>query len=650
MTSHATDELDSGNRLRARGTQRKLTTPMPRSSIIVLVFIGIAIASYFVRVGQNPPGYYIDEASISYNAYTISQTGRDEFDTPWPLYFRAFGDYKNPVYIYLLAAIYRFTGPSVTAARLFSAALGVLGALAIGLLAWRVTAQREVALLVTLLALLTPWLFEVSRVVLEVSLYPLVLSLFLLCVYCASQKPSWSWTEILSLAVTLSSLTYTYSIGRLIGPLLALGLVCFVTRARLLRLRLSWGLYVVMLIPIFIFQRQHPDALYGRFSIITYITPQNTRSYIAWEFIKHYFGNLNPWRLLVTGDPNQSQITHLYGSELLLAAGGLLSVAGLLLILRFHFRNAWWRFVIYGLAVSVVPASLTHDYVHTLRLIPFAVFMMLLTFPALEWLMKESRPVILSLLILLIVSQGALFQWRFHASADTLKRRELFDNGYPSKIFFAAVAAPNRPIYLADALAIPGYIQAYWNAALRGVPKSTFVRLAPDEAAQEGALVISTEENCPRCQTVATSEFYTLYVAKGQPPKREPLPDGGFRAALTLVSAPNTVRAGEQVKFRVRVKNESNSLWLARERSGGRHQVSLGNHWLDHQGKTFTGDDGRAALLSDLKPGEEVELNLAVNAPKRRGDYILEFDMVQEGVSWFGLKGSPTVRIPLRIE
>src|SRR5688500_7980834 len=171
-----------------------------------------AFCSYYVMVAQNPPGYYIDEASISYNAHLISHSGHDETGTSWPLYFRAFGDYKNPVYIYLLAGIYYFTGPSVLAARVLSATVGVLAALALGSLGWRITRKREVAMIVALLALLTPWLFEMSRIVLEVSLYPLVLRLFLLSAQKASTRPRWSPWDVAYLALALLLVTYTYSI------------------------------------------------------------------------------------------------------------------------------------------------------------------------------------------------------------------------------------------------------------------------------------------------------------------------------------------------------------------------------------------------------------------------------------------------------
>jgi len=50
-----------------------------------------------------------------------------------------------------------------------------------------------------------------------------------------------------------------------------------------------------------------------------------------------------------------------------------------------------------------------------------------------------------------------------------------------------------------------------------------------------------------------------------------------------------------------------------------------------------------------LPPGEITKLTLTVNAPAAPGDYLLESDMLQEGVSWFGLTGSPTVRLPVEV-
>jgi 4-amino-4-deoxy-L-arabinose transferase-like glycosyltransferase len=621
--------------------------------LFLLLLITIAVvALYFAKLKSNPPGYYIDESSISYNAHTISQNGVDEFGARWPLYFRSFGDYKNPVYIYLLAGIYRITGPSILAARALSALCGVLAALALGLLATQISKQREVGLAVTVMALLTPWLFEMSRVVLEVSLYPLIVVLFLICAHRGSTRTRWGWAEIVSLALTLALLTYTYSIGRLMGPLFALGLIFFATRERRAGVLTTWFLYALTLVPLLLFQKRNPGTLTGRFSLITYLEPSFTSADNLREFVKHYLGNLNPWKLFVTGDPNFEQIAHLYGAPLLLAATGLLAIVGVVLILGRHRREAWWRFALYGLLVSVVPASLTKEYVHMLRLAPLPVFVIVFTIPAITWLAVRAGPgkTALALLLVLMLAQGAVFFWQFEKSANSARRLRQFDHGYPEQIFAPALAMNQNPIYLADALAIPGYIQAYWQATLRGIPIADFVRLAPNKGAPADALVISTEENCPRCRIISISEFYTLYVANGPAITHEPLPNSAFRARLDLLNPVSVLSAGGLVDFMVSVKNESDVVWPARERSGGAFQVSAGNHWLDQDGKMLSNDDGRAALLRDLLPGEETQLKLTVNAPKKPGSYLLEVDMLQEGTAWFGTRGSPTVRIPVKVK
>jgi hypothetical protein len=72
---------------------------------------------------------------------------------------------------------------------------------------------------------------------------------------------------------------------------------------------------------------------------------------------------------------------------------------------------------------------------------------------------------------------------------------------------------------------------------------------------------------------------------------------------------------------------------------GAKGRVTLGNHWLDKNGKTLIGDDGRAELPHDVKSGEEVELTLNIKARKTAAVH-LELDMVHETLSWFTAHGS----------
>ena len=617
---------------------------------IVLVF-GATLYTY--QVTRNPAGFFIDESSVAYNAYTISQSGQDEFGNSWPLFFRAFGDYKNPIHVYLLAALFKVTGPSILTARMVGAIAGFVTALLLRLLAGRVSRRRDVGLLVALSALLTPWLFELSRVAFEVALYPMAVTLFLLCLQRAATKAKWTWFDVGCLTSTLMLLTYTYSIGRLLAPLLALGLVIFATRARWSGILRTWAIYLLTLLPMIVFQWRHADALTGRFKLISYIKPESSLTEIGWEFIKHYVANLNPVKLLVSGDPNIYQVAHVPGTPAILAATMLLAITGAWLVLRQTPNNAWWRFILYGMVASIVPASLTADYFHMLRLAALPIFLLVLAVPAFTWLCetgKRRREVRVALIILVFLTllQGAFFQWQYHAGAGSPWRRHLFDADYPQKIFDNAIANGTRPIYLADAMTTP-YIQAYWYATLKGVPLSEFVRLGPEESPPANALVISTEENCFHPQVLAQTDPYRLYIADHHPRPRAPLPDGAFRAEISVPGVAATVPKGEQLQLSVFIKNAGDTLWPGCERSAGKFQINLGSHWLNANGQVASQEEGRSPIPADLAPGQEITLSFAVAAPAEPGLYVLEFDMVQEGVSWFGLKGSRTCRARITV-
>jgi 4-amino-4-deoxy-L-arabinose transferase-like glycosyltransferase len=491
-------------------------------ALLPALLLAAGFAFYARGAATNPPGFFIDESSVAYNAHTISRTGADEYGEPFPLYFRAFGDYKNPVYVYLLAALFRLTGPSIAAARLLSAALGALTALALALLGERLSGRAAVGLLAGLTALLTPWLFELSRLVVEVAAYPLAVALLLLSLRRASRREAWTHADALAIAASLALLTYTYSIGRLLAPLLALGLLLFATtRARLLSVLKTLALYALSLAPLFVFNSRHPGALTARFSYITYITPGSGYGGDAWLFLKHYAANMNPWAWAVTGDPNDYNIVGVNGTPLVLAATLAAALAGAWLAARAARSDAWWRFALYGLAASAAPASLTNEYVHALRLAPLPVFLVALTAPALAWLLEEgpsrrstlARRAALAALILLTLAQGALFRARYDESAASPKRLHIFDAGYAREILPAALARASRPVYIDDAPAIPGYIQAYWQATLLGVPLSDFARAGEGFEPPRGATVITTKEPCARCRVLAEVPPYSVYVA-----------------------------------------------------------------------------------------------------------------------------------------
>ncbi|HEX8747758.1 MAG TPA: hypothetical protein VF717_11210 [Pyrinomonadaceae bacterium] len=511
--------------------------------LVALAASACLYAFYIAGISGNPPGFYLDESSIAYNAYLMARTGVSEEGVAWPLYVRSytglFSVYANPTYIYLLAAVYLFSPASILAARLLSASLGFAAALCLGLLAWRISGRRMIGVIVALIAMLTPWLFEVSRLVFEVALYPLALALCLLALYRARER--WSWADCALVAASLGLLAYSYTIGRLFAPLLALGLLLFArSRPAFIGVLKTWLLFGLTLLPLFIFNRRHPGLLTERFYLISYIKPESTWGRIIPEFISHYFDNLSLYSLLLAGDPNPRH--HVAGMGSFLAPVLALSLFGIYLVLKYRWRESWWRFILYGLVISPVSASLTLDQFHTLRMIPYPVFLIVLVIPALQRLIEgkavrppvttkkkkakkkpepepapqlsfpsllAQRKVLLGILALTL-AQALYFQYQFHR--DGPGRGAAFDAGYLD-LYREAVAQPARPIYLVDGMWGPAYIHAFWYATIDGRGTSDFVHLDYGQRPPPGALVISSEDKCARCQIILKREQYLLYRA-----------------------------------------------------------------------------------------------------------------------------------------
>ena len=75
--------------------------------------------------------------------------------------------------------------------------------------------------------------------------------------------------------------------------------------------------------------------------------------------------------------------------------------------------------------------------------------------------------------------------------------------------------------------------------------------------------------------------------------------------------------------------------------------MALGAHLLNERREVIAFDYLRSPLPRDVGPGEAVDLLIVAPLPAEPGRYILEMDLVDEGIAWFGSLGSPTVTVAL---
>ena len=92
--------------------------------------------------------------------------------------------------------------------------------------------------------------------------------------------------------------------------------------------------------------------------------------------------------------------------------------------------------------------------------------------------------------------------------------------------------------------------------------------------------------------------------------------------------------------FRVRVQNTGQTRWLAETDESGVGQVRLGLSLLDAEGRLRQLDFGRCSLARDVAPGQEIRIEGQIPPLASPGRYVLRFDLVAEGVSWFAERGT----------
>ena len=108
-------------------------------------------------------------------------------------------------------------------------------------------------------------------------------------------------------------------------------------------------------------------------------------------------------------------------------------------------------------------------------------------------------------------------------------------------------------------------------------------------------------------------------------------------------STPSTMQASQTVNVPITLTNIGSQFWP----KSGANPVNLSYHWLNAStGEVVTWDGERILLPKDISIGELVNLNATLKAPSTPGNYVLLWDMIQDGVTWFSSQGAPLLYVP----
>lgn len=172
---------------------------------VLLTLVLLALRLYYWWV-VGPSSLNQDEAALLLNARFLAEAGRDEWGSWWPVVFQSFGDAKLPGYIYTVAGLGKLIGFSDWTVRIPAFVAGLALPFLVYINAQQWTRSKTIALVSTLLFVISPWSWHYGTVGFEANLG---LTLFLMGTYWVFRKTSTVRTDIVGVFFfLLAALTY----------------------------------------------------------------------------------------------------------------------------------------------------------------------------------------------------------------------------------------------------------------------------------------------------------------------------------------------------------------------------------------------------------------------------------------------------------
>jgi 4-amino-4-deoxy-L-arabinose transferase-like glycosyltransferase len=264
-------------------------------SLSIFYLLGIVILGFLLRViflETIPNGFFPDEASNAYDAYSIIHTLSDQYGEFLPAYFKSANDYREGLYMYLMVPFIKVFGLNVFGARMTSAVIGTLTVLVLYYLTKEIF-SRHVALFSALLLAISPWHIHFSRITFRAILFPLLFCVTLLIFLRSLETPKLIPISGILFAISI----YTFYSARVFIPLFMIGSV-IIYREYLIKHKnqtiFALILFAILFIPQFIYQLS-PQGM-ARANEVGIL--ENIH-----QIAGHYLSYFSPDYLFFKGDP-----------------------------------------------------------------------------------------------------------------------------------------------------------------------------------------------------------------------------------------------------------------------------------------------------------------------------------------------------------
>lgn len=458
--------------------------------VILLIITLLGGFIRFWQVNQLPVSPNWDEVSHGYNAYSILKTGNDEWGNKLPLIFKAYGDYKLPVYIYSTILPVLIFGLNTFSVRFISILSGVLAIPGIYLLANIVFKDKKhLGLISAFLLAISPWHFFISRIALEANL---ALTLTIYGIYFLFSFIE-SKNSLLPASILLGLTLHTYNTSRIFVPLMVI--IFTITyfsaiRKNLFNFKLLNFLAIfVFTLSIFLVSKQvlsgEGTARYDKVKILSpavvyeigekrSLSPYsplvskllyNRPVHFVTTFVGNYFSYFSP-NFLSQSKGSQYQFAF-PGKSLFTWPVTVLAVVGLFYCFSQIKKERSVIFLLLLLLASPVAASLTLDPPQAVRptpMIPFVIIMASIVFS--DTLLKKVTKItnLVFALVLLSCSVSSVYYLYEYHHTYSMKYSKSWQYGYKQVIDYALANQSNyQKIFITKKYGEPHMFYAFYS-------------------------------------------------------------------------------------------------------------------------------------------------------------------------------------------
>lgn len=345
-----------------------------KKAILLVGILIIFLLTRLFKITEVPASLYWDEASIGYNAYSILKTGKDEWGEYLPLHFKAFGEYKLPLFIYSVSFFQFFLGPSELSVRLPSVVFSMLTILIIYFFILKIYQNFYLALFSSFLLTIIPWFFIFSRTGFEATAGLMFYLLGILLFLYLDKKSFFLLLAIFSFILSM----YSYNSFRIVSPLTIIILTFFLMK----KVTISTSILVISFLALIIFSLSLIPivtnmGLYdqnSRFQTVSVISRSSSKPEAFVSITKNYLSHFNPQFLFFKGDGNLRHNVPNFGGLIFLTLPFLL--IGFYSCLK---KRGNYLIPLCLLLVAPIPSSLAIESPHLLRASAMAPFFVIIT-------------------------------------------------------------------------------------------------------------------------------------------------------------------------------------------------------------------------------------------------------------------------------